>query len=72
MNRNYKITINWSNAGNAFIADVPELSGCVADGKSFMEALENVEMVIEEWIASAMHAGIPIPQPKQNFLTRVS
>ena len=64
MNYKYKIRINWSNAGNAFIADVPELSGCIADGKSFSEAQENVQVLIDEWIHKALMFGLPIPQPK--------
>ena len=59
----YKININWSNKGNAFIADVPELYGCIADGKSFSEALENVQVLIEEWIQKASMFGYPVPKP---------
>ena len=57
MNNTYQIVVNWSNAGQAFLADVPELSGCIADGKSFEEAIENVKIIMEEYLATARYSG---------------
>lgn len=60
----YELIIYWSPADRAFIAEVPELSGCAADGKTYREALANVEVVIQEWIDTAQELGRPIPSPK--------
>ena len=60
----HTITIHWSAEDNAFIAEVPELPGCAADGKTRREALKNGEVVIQEWIETAQELGRPIPQPK--------
>ena len=60
----YEVIIYWSHDDNAFIAEVPELPGCMADGKNYQEALANVEAVIHEWIETAKELERPIPQPK--------
>ena len=60
----YELIIYWSDEDQAFIAEVPELPGCAADGKTYREALSNVEVVIQEWIETATELGRPIPQPK--------
>ena len=62
----YEIIIYWSEADNAFIAEVPELAGCMADGKTYSEALKNVEIIIGEWIdtARSLDREIPIPLGK--------
>lgn len=60
----YEVIIYWSQTDKAFIAEVPELPGCAADGKSYQEALANVEAVIQEWIETAKELGRPIPEPK--------
>ena len=60
----YEVIIYWSDEDQAFIAEVPELPGCAADGKTNREALANVEVVIKEWIETATELGCPIPQPK--------
>jgi predicted RNase H-like HicB family nuclease len=60
----YEVIIYWSGEDQAFIAEVPELPGCAADGRSRAEALTNVEGVIKEWIETATALGRPIPQPK--------
>ena len=60
----YEVIIYWSEEDQAFIAEVPELPGCAADGKTYQEALANVEVVIQEWIDTAKELGRPIPQPK--------
>ena len=63
MNR-YEIIIYWSEDDNCFIAEVPELPGCMADGKDHAEVLKNVEVVITEWIETAEIEGRSIPVPK--------
>jgi predicted RNase H-like HicB family nuclease len=60
----YEVIIYWSSEDQAFIAEVPELPGCAADGKTYAEALANVEVVIQEWIETAKQLGRPIPAPK--------
>lgn len=60
----YEIIIYWSNEDNVYIAEVPELPGCMADGKTPQEALANVETVISEWIETAQMLGRPLPTPK--------
>ena len=60
----YEIIIYWSGEDGAFIAEVPELPGCAADGKTRREALANVEVIIQEWIETAKESGRPIPPPK--------
>ncbi|MCX8092408.1 MAG: type II toxin-antitoxin system HicB family antitoxin [Verrucomicrobiae bacterium] len=64
----YEVIIYWSDEDNAFIAEVPELPGCAADGPTKEAALKNVETVIEEWIETAKALGRPIPQPKGRLL----
>ncbi|HLM02854.1 MAG TPA: type II toxin-antitoxin system HicB family antitoxin [Pyrinomonadaceae bacterium] len=60
----YEIIIYWSEDDKAFIAEVPELAGCMADGGTYQEALANVEIIIQEWIATARKLGRNIPEPK--------
>ena len=60
----YEIIIYWSQADQGFVAEVPELAGCAADGKTHKEALANVETVIQEWIETAEELGRPIPAPR--------
>lgn len=61
MNNNYKIAINWSNTGNTFLAYVPGLSGCIADGNSFAEAIENVQIVIDQIIMEELFETSNLP-----------
>jgi predicted RNase H-like HicB family nuclease len=60
----YEVIIYWSEVDQAFVAEVPELAGCASDGKTYQEALANVEIVIGEWIETAKELGRAIPQPK--------
>jgi predicted RNase H-like HicB family nuclease len=60
----YEIIIYWSVEDSAFIAEVPELSGCMADGTTYADAVANVEVVINEWIQTAKELGREIPEPK--------
>jgi predicted RNase H-like HicB family nuclease len=60
----YEIIIYWSESDNVYIAEVPELAGCMADGRSYAEAIRNVETVISEWIETARGLGREIPVPR--------
>lgn len=60
----YEIILYWSEEDNAYIAEVPELAGCMADGATARDALHNVERVVEEWIETAKELGREIPAPK--------
>jgi len=60
----YEVIIYWSSEDEAFIAEVPELPGCTADGSTYQEALSNVQGIIEEWIETAEELGRPIPEPR--------
>jgi len=60
----YEVIIYWSAEDDAFIAEVPELPGCAADGPTRQAALKNVDLVIKEWIETAKELGRPIPKPK--------
>ena len=64
MMNKYEIIIYWSEIDNAYIAEVPELSGCMADGKTYAEALCNVETIIDEWIETSRTLGRSIPYPR--------
>ncbi len=64
----YEIIIYWSAEDHAFIAEVPELPGCAADGATYQEALSNAEMVIKEWIETAKELGRPVPEPKGRLI----
>jgi predicted RNase H-like HicB family nuclease len=63
MMNKYEIRIYWSAADNAYIAEVPELAGCMADGRSYREALCNAEVVIDEWVETARALGRAVPLP---------
>jgi predicted RNase H-like HicB family nuclease len=60
----YEVILYWSSEDEAFIAEVPELPGCAADGTSYEEALRNVGDIIAEWIETARELGRPIPEPR--------
>ncbi|MDR0326379.1 MAG: type II toxin-antitoxin system HicB family antitoxin [Oscillospiraceae bacterium] len=64
----YEIIIYWSKEDNCYIAEVPELSGCMADGKTLKEVTENVEQVMREWIECAIEDGEEIPVPKGKLM----
>lgn len=61
---NYEIILYWSEDDQSFIAEVPELAGCMVDGATYQEALANAEIIIQEWIETANELGRPIPEPK--------
>lgn len=58
----------WGEEDKAFIAEVPELPGCMSDGETYLEALKNVEVVIQEWIDTAKEIGREIPSPKGRLM----
>ena len=60
----YEIILYWSEEDNAYIAEVPELAGCMADGATAKDALRTVEQIIQEWIETAQELGRSIPAPK--------
>jgi predicted RNase H-like HicB family nuclease len=64
----YEIIIYWSREDEAFIAEVPELPGCMADGATYQAALANAEQIIVEWIETAKELGRPIPEPKGRLI----
>lgn len=64
----YEIIIYWSKDDQAFIAEVPELPGCAADGQTYQEALSNAELVIGEWIETARGLGRDIPEPRGKLM----
>lgn len=64
----YEVIIYWSDEDQGFVAEVPELPGCAADGATYTEAIANVEVVIREWIETARELGRPIPEPKGRLL----
>ncbi len=64
----YEIIIYWSAEDEAFVAEVPELAGCAADGLTYQEALSNAEVVIGEWIETAQELGRVIPEPRGRLL----
>jgi predicted RNase H-like HicB family nuclease len=64
----HEIILYWSDEDQSFIAEVPELAGCAADGSTPQEALANVEVVITEWIEMAKELGRAIPEPKGRLL----
>ena len=68
MSNRYEIIIYWSEDDNAFIAEVPELSGCMADGKTYQEAVDNAVIVIDEWIETAKDLGRSIPLPRGRLM----
>lgn len=64
----YEIILYWSKEDQAFIAEVPELPGCAADGATYQEALANAEIIIREWIETARELGRPSPEPRGRLM----
>jgi len=64
----YEVIIYWSEEDRSFIAEVPELPGCAADGATYQESLKNVEVVIQEWLETAEELGREIPTPKGKLM----
>ena len=64
----YEMIVYWSQEDHAYIVEVPELPGCMADGPTYQEAVSNAEVVIGEWIETAKELGRSIPQPKGRLM----
>ncbi len=64
----YEVIIYWSAEDDAFIAEVPELPGCAADGPTYETALANVLIIIDEWIETAVSLGRVVPEPRGRLL----
>lgn len=64
----YEVIIYWSDEDHAFIAEVPELPGCAADGATYQEAVTSAKVVTQEWIETAHELGRPIPDPKGQLM----
>lgn len=64
----YERIIYWSDDDNVFIAEVPELPGCMADGATVEEAIKKSETIIREWIGVTMERGLEVPEPKGRLM----
>jgi len=64
----YELIIYWSDEDQAFVVEVPELPGCMADGETYEQAVANVRQVIAEWIETARETGRPIPEPRGRLM----
>jgi len=64
----YEIIIFWSDEDKSYIADVPELPGCMADGKTYQEAISNAEIIINEWLETAKELDRKIPLAKGRLM----
>jgi len=64
----YELVIYWSEEDGAFVAEVPELPGCAADGQTYREAVANAETAIREWVETALELGRPIPEPRGRLM----
>ena len=68
MTMKYEVIIYWNEEDQAFIAEVPELPGCAGDGETYQAALQNVEVIMQEWIETAQELGRIVPQPKGRLM----
>ena len=64
----YEVILYWSPEDDTFIAEVPELPGCTADGKTYAEAVANVEIIVGEWLETTKELGHAIPEPKGKLM----
>jgi predicted RNase H-like HicB family nuclease len=64
----YELIIYWSEVDNAYLVEVPELAGCMADGSTYQEAVKNAEIIIGEWLETAKDLGRVIPEPKGRLM----
>lgn len=60
----YEVILYWSDEDGSYIAEVPELPGCVSDGETYAGALANVEDAIRTWLETARELGREVPEPK--------
>jgi len=68
MSIKYELIIYWSDDDQSFIAEIPELPGCMADGETYEQAVANAQQVVAEWIDTAKELGRPIPEPRGRLL----
>ena len=68
MSMKYELVIYWSDEDQSFVVEVPELPGCMADGKTYELAVANAREVIEEWIETARELGRPIPESRGRLM----
>ncbi|MFH1075314.1 MAG: type II toxin-antitoxin system HicB family antitoxin [Pseudomonadota bacterium] len=68
MDCKYEMIIYWSNEDQSYIVEVPELPGCMADGRTYQEAVSNAEVIVTEWIETAEEIGRSIPQPRGKLM----
>jgi len=64
----YEVIVWWSEKDQAYIAEVPELPGCMSDGKTYEEALKNIQVIISEWIETAKKIEREVPRPKGKLM----
>lgn len=64
----YEIIVYWSEDDSAFVAEVPELPGCMADGQTYVDAVANADTVISEWLETARGLGREIPPPRGRLI----
>ncbi|HZJ09282.1 MAG TPA: type II toxin-antitoxin system HicB family antitoxin [Trueperaceae bacterium] len=64
----YEVIIRWSKEDRAYVAVVPDLPGCMADGSTYGEAVENVQLVMRQWIETTLELGRPLPEPTARLL----
>ena len=64
----YELVIFWSEEDQAFVVEVPELSGCMADGATYVEAVTNAQRIIEEWIDTAKELDCSIAAPRGRLM----
>ncbi len=67
-NIKYEMVVYWSEDDDAYVVEVPELPGCMADGRTYEEAIKNALIIIEEWIETARELGRDIPQPRGRLI----
>jgi predicted RNase H-like HicB family nuclease len=68
MESKYEIIIYWSEDDGSYVAEIPELAGCMADGKTYQETITNAERIIQEWVETAKELGRPIPEARGRLL----
>lgn len=68
MGAKYEIIIYWSGDDQAFVAEAPELPGCMADGASYQEAVAAIEVAIDGWIETARQIGRTVPKPRGRLM----
>lgn len=64
----HELVIYWSEEDQAFIVEVPELPGCMADGETYEAAVMNAQRVIQEWIETSEALGRKVPEPKGRLM----